>query len=149
MKFQKQMFYHRPHEGIYGDCQRTVYACLLDMHRDDVPHWGLLAQGDDAWWLKQQKKWLREKGYIEVNIPFSGDQPLSNVLGCVAVNSSYDLYYTIAGTSRTGCNHVVIAQGEEIVWDTALNNSGIVGPCDDGFYWVSHLVPIHFTEKRR
>jgi hypothetical protein len=41
MRFQKQMFYHRPELGIYGDCQRTCIASMLDMDKFDVPNFGV------------------------------------------------------------------------------------------------------------
>ena len=55
------------------------------------------------------------------------------------------VYYMLSGESRTGCNHVVIALDDEIVWDPSLDDSGIIGRCDDGFTWVEFLVPASMT----
>jgi len=39
MRFHKQLITnHNPESGIFGDCQRTAIACLLDKHPSDVPH---------------------------------------------------------------------------------------------------------------
>ena len=35
---QKQMFLHDPDNGVWGDCQRTAIACILDRDVEDVPH---------------------------------------------------------------------------------------------------------------
>jgi hypothetical protein len=51
----------------------------------------------------------------------------------------------LSGRSRTGVNHVVVCQGGQIVCDTSLNDSGIVGRCDDGYHWVAFLVPASQT----
>jgi len=38
MRPQKQKFAHKPDEGVFGDCFRTALAAILDLDRDDVPH---------------------------------------------------------------------------------------------------------------
>ena len=35
---QTQLNKHDPANGVYGDCGRTVIACLLDLHPSEVPH---------------------------------------------------------------------------------------------------------------
>jgi hypothetical protein len=44
-------------------------------------------------------------------------------------------------SQQIGTAHVVIALNDAIVWDPALDDSGIVGPADDGYYWIEFLVP--------
>jgi hypothetical protein len=44
--------------------------------------------------------------------------------------------------SKNGCSHVVIAKGDQIVHDPAIDNSGIIGPNDDGFYHVGFLLKL-------
>jgi hypothetical protein len=38
-------------------------------------------------------------------------------------------------------NHTVVCRGGRIEWDPSMDDAGIVGPCDDGFYWVTWLIP--------
>lgn len=42
---------------------------------------------------------------------------------------------------RNGTAHVVIGLNDAIVWDPAQDDSGIVAPADDGYYWIEFLVP--------
>lgn len=44
--------YHEGADVVPGDCWRTVLACLLEVPRDDVPHFAHLypAEGTLEWW---------------------------------------------------------------------------------------------------
>lgn len=138
MKPQKQRYRHRPEAGEFGDCHRTAIACLLDLDRDEVPNFGE-HYGDTKAFFDAADAFLRSRGLATVDVPFAGT--LESVLEHQsAVNSR--AYYLLAGESRTGVNHTVIACGGEIVWDPSLDDAGIIGPCDDGHFWLSYLVPI-------
>ena len=63
---------------------------------------------------------------------------LDNALACVDAWNPGQAFM-LTGQSRTGCNHVVIAQSGAIIHDPSLDDSGIVGCCDDGLWWVSFL----------
>ena len=39
---------YRNDEGVYGDCGRTVIACLMDMHPSEVPHFFNMPDEGDA-----------------------------------------------------------------------------------------------------
>ena len=65
---------------------------------------------------------------------------MPELLQFMAVNNP-GLYYLLSGTSRTGCNHTVVALDDQIVWDPSLSDSGIIGPCDDGYYWIKLYIP--------
>lgn len=142
MLAQKQKFRHDPENGVFGDCFRTVLACLLDMPRDDVPHFfdGLhdAAIPDDK--QKAVRDWLLSKGYGKVAVAFDskfGVSAILNVMGTI----NCDVLWMLSGRSETGCNHVVICRGGEIIHDPSLTDAGIIGPCDDGFFWAEFLVP--------
>lgn len=137
MKFHKQKFLHRPEEGTYGDCDRTAMACLLDLEVDDVPHWGV-HYGDNIAFNKMKDDWLATQGLYEQHIAFdcSFDE-LKNNLNSVFRN----VYVLLTGTSANGTTHVVITLNGEIIHDPAIDNSGIVGPCDDGLWQISILIP--------
>ena len=51
--------------------------------------------------------------------------------------SSCGTYYILGGQSKTGVNHTVVCHSDKIVLDPSLNDSGIIGPCDDGYYWMT------------
>ena len=147
MKPQKQRYMHDPANGIFGDCYRTCLAVLLDLDRDDVPHF-VNNMEPDAWKESIQPRydtWLLEHaGLVEIAIPYDCDAD-----GVLALQQVLNptVYYMLAGRSRTGCNHVVICKGDKIVCDTSLNEAGIVGRCEDGYHWISFLVPASLSAQ--
>jgi hypothetical protein len=141
---QKQLFRHRPAEGIIGDCHRTAIACLLDLAVEAVPHFGAVHWESPADFSGAFERWLQEQGFRTVVIVY--DCPLEQVLACIG-SQNKGAYYILGGMSRTGVNHSVLGCGGEIAWDPSLDDAGIVGPCDDGFYWVTFLVPSSMYAK--
>lgn len=147
MIFQKQLNKHNPPE-IHGDCLRTVWACILDMRPEEIPNFGELSH-DPELRFKEETKWLAARGLREVRFAFAS--PLEHVFE-VMKNCNPDMVYMLSGTSANGCNHVVLAMNDQIVWDPAQDNSGIIGPCDmhtkpaeEAYYWVEFLVPRIWT----
>ena len=143
MRFQKQLFRHRPTEGIYGDCARTVIACFLDIDPEEVPHvHGELDGGEQ---FEMHEKFLRERGYARVAIPF----PCEDVDAILNTGSHYSngMPYILAGKSKNGTAHVVICRGAEIISDPALDDAGIVGPDQSGYFWIEWIVrPVEVEE---
>lgn len=142
MKPQKQKFLHRPEEGVFGDCYRTAIACLLDKDRDEVPHFydrlHNQAVPDDV--TNAIRAWLREHGYGRVVFAFGNSVGLNAVLTMMeALNAG--VFWLLSGTSRTGCNHVVVCRGGEIIHDPGLTDPGIIGACDDGYFWAEVIIP--------
>lgn len=137
----KQLFKHSPPD-TYGDCQRTVYACLLDIPVEDVPHFGELYWDDpDLYvWSRETERWLNSRGLSETQVVFD-DPNLENILKTQA-NTNPGRYYMLTGMSRNETNHVVIGLDDKIVWDTSIDDSGIVKPRSDGYYVISWLVPL-------
>ena len=84
-------------------------------------------------------EWLAERGLIEITVLYSSIVPLQEILDSVANCNPKLGFYMLTGTSKTDVNHVVICNGNQIVHDTSLNNAGIIGPADDGFYRISFL----------
>lgn len=134
----KQLFRHKPEEGVIGDCWRTCIACLLDLHPSEVPHFTDGSWNDSAATTAKTRAWLRSRGLGFVELAYSGD--LEAVMASLAANAP-GAYYLLGGNSRTGCGHSVIACGSEIVWDPSQTDAGIVGPMDDGYYWATFFVP--------
>ena len=140
MKLQKQLNRHFPERGIWGDCLRTAIACVLDLDPVDVPHFNDRSDGrtdEDVGRLLND--WLRGRGLAIITVSFNGETSLDDVLTAAGFGSM-GLPYLLSGFSRTGCNHVVVCQGYEIIWDPSLTDSGIVGPMNNGFWMVEWLV---------
>lgn len=140
----KQLYRHRPEDGEYGDCGRTVVACLLDMHPSEVPHFFeddfKVDDPKKFTGLRKMEAWLRDRGLCVIRYPFDGEVTLENLL-CQFVEPG--LFYILQGESKNGSDHVVICENGRIVHDPAQDNSGIVGPCpNDGLWWIEFIVPI-------
>lgn len=136
----KQLFRHNPAEGVWGDCDRTTIACLLDLRPEDVPHWGAGCAGvgpvpDE--YLTIRRAWLKERGMFLVSVPLQAED-ISAVMAWAAVNHP-GINYLVGGTSKSGVNHVVICRDHAVVHDTHPDNVGLVGPSDDGYWWVNFL----------
>lgn len=138
MKPQKQLITHWPEVGMYGDCHRTAIAVMLDMDAKDVPHFmdGTSGIGPAPDAHMAAETWLNARGYTQVSVPFNGEVPLDMVLATVKANC-FGAPFILGGTSRNRVNHSVVAMGDEIICDPSQTNSGIIGPCDDGFYWAT------------
>lgn len=139
MKPQKQLFRHRPSEGTYGDCHRTAIAIVLGLDAADVPHFMDGADGKNAEEAHDRcEAWLNARGIATINVLFPGEVPLREVLNTVAAcNPRGRPVFILGGESRNGVNHSVVACDGKIVCDPSQDESGIVGPCSDGFYWLT------------
>lgn len=134
-----QLNMHDPENGIYGDCWRTTVACLLRLPIEEVPH---VCDGpDDGKAGERMRAFLESRNCALIQIPYSGDLSLEQLLDYVgAISVSGGLHWCLMGTSRTGCNHVVICKGDQIVHDPSITQSGIVGPSSDGLWWAEWIV---------
>jgi len=144
MLYHKQANLHDPDNGLYGDCYRTVLACLLDLPRDDVPHY--VTSMDNTEWLEdiqpKYDRWLADRGLQEFSLAADGDWSLDFVLQWQRFRAKVPMRSMLIGSSRSECNHVVVVYNGEIEHDPAQNNSGITGPADDGYWHLTWLVPI-------
>lgn len=141
---QKQLFRHNPDAGTFGDCHRTVLACLLDLPHDQVPHFAERHFLDIEAWNAAEKAFLASHGLASITAWYQGDTPLQQVLDGVGLYNQ-EIYYILGGTSRGGTNHSVIGLGNKIEWDPSLDDTGIIGPMDNGCYGITYLVPLRFT----
>lgn len=132
----QQLFRHDPENGVYGDCFRTVIACLLNRHPSEVPHF---CNGpDDGKTDDRVRDYLAPLGLKLVRICFHG----LSMDEIMAIGDSYSLgmHWLLTGTSRNGTNHVVICHGAKIIHDPSIDQSGIIGPASDGHWWIELLV---------
>lgn len=151
MKPRKQKNFHRPEEGLIGDCHRTCLAIMLDRERDDIPNFGevgfnneIPGGGNSKQFNEAVEKWLNEQGYSQVTVPFAGElEQIQKFM--LMVNPG--IRYILGGLSSTGVNHSVVGLDDEIFCDPSKNDSGIVAPCEpDGHYWLTFLIPINQKE---
>ena len=135
--FQKQKYRHRPEEGIFGDCHRTCIASLLGIDRDSVPHWGIHFD-DPEKFFEEANAYLKSQNIRTISIPciFDTVEDCLNWMG--ALNK--DMYYLLVGRNKNNVNHIVICKDNKIVWDTSLDDSGIVGPTDEAGFLIEILV---------
>ena len=141
----KQLYRHDPDNGTTGDCGRAVIACLLDMRPEEVPHFyhDDYFTDDPAEWKGNRLRddWLRERGLALITVAYDGEAISLEDLLCQYTDP--DVYYVLQGKSRNDTSHVVICEGGKIVHDTALDDSGIIGPDPhSGCYWLEFLVPL-------
>lgn len=129
----KQANRHDPDNGAWGDCHRTAIAAALDLPRDEVPHFmdnGTCA--DDA--QAAEIEWLAARGMVRIVMVFNSS--LEDLLQTMEFLNPR-VCYILGGQSKTGCNHSVVGRGGTIVCDPSQTDAGIIGPCDDGYYWVT------------
>jgi hypothetical protein len=140
---RQQTYQHDPANGINGDCTRTCIAALLNKQQDEVPHF-LWDGCDSETFNRRQDIFLKTQGLARRiwTLPAAVDLP--GVLNWIAT-SYVNLYVCLSGTSSLGVNHQVIVFNNEIVMDPSGN--GIVGPCDDGNWYIEMYVPLFSTKE--
>lgn len=132
----KQLFRHNP-PHTYGDCHRAAIACILNMRPQDVPHF-MDGKPDNAPAPEAHAHvefWLNRRGLTQITVCYAGGE-LRDLLITVG-NHNPGVAFILGGQSRIGVNHSVVCCNGEIVCDPSLDESGIVGPCDDGYWWVT------------
>ena len=137
----KQKYKHDPDNGIFGDCYRTCLAYILGLDRDDVPHY-ITTMDKECWAKEIQPKYdtyLADRGWQELAIPVT-EAPLDQILEWSKTRTPFAVRAMLTGRSNTGCNHVVVINNGEVELDPSIDEAGIIGPCDDGFYWVTWII---------
>ena len=146
---KKQKYRHDPDNGVFGDCYRTALAYLLRVDRDEVPH-HVTTMSADEWATAVQPKYdvyLSTLGLQELAVPVT-DSGLDVILDWQKTRTKIPTEAMLTGESKTGCNHVVVVFDGRIVFDPAIDDSGIIGPCEDGFYWITWLIPAPPEEQK-
>lgn len=138
----KQLNLHDPAAGVIGDCWRTCIACLLDKSPSDVPHFVDGCWDDAATAARRTRQYLATLGLNFIEYPMQAE--LTDVLRSVG-SINPDQHYLLSGNSRNGTGHTVVCYNDQIVWDPSRDESGIVGPMDDGLFWIVWLTPLALT----
>lgn len=134
--YHKQKFRHDPDNGVYGDCGRAVIASLLGLPLEAVPHEHREMSGDEQHAL--QDDFLKAHGVTRIWIAFQAET-IAQAIDW-ASQWSNGMHFVLLGTSPRGTNHVVIGHEGEIVHDPHPDGGDLVGPSDNGFYYVEWLV---------
>lgn len=144
MQFHKQLYRHNPPHS-YGDCYRTLLGCLLDKSPNEVPHfYDGLTYGDDCTEANLNiRRWLWEHGYALATFVYEGCT-VDQLKLAMSLNNP-GLYYILSGQSATGNTHVALYLEDELIWDSAPENQGILGLDRDGQMRVELLVPKAFA----
>ncbi len=137
---QKQKYRHKPEEGEIGDCFRTCIACVLDLNRDEVPHvfydnWkdGEVVTVEAH---KQLNDYLAEYDLVFAETPL---QATREQLNTYLAHYYKDMYVVVGCNSKNGGHSVVMCNGD-YMWDPSIDNSGCVGPMEDGYYWIGLIL---------
>jgi len=135
----KQLNFHRPEEGLIGDCFRTCIGCLLDMPPESVPHFTELGDWKADTSLETQRLlnvWLEQFNLRYIEYPLEATE---ETLQIYLRHYFPDMYVHVGCSSKHG-GHSVIRKNEDYIWDPSKDNSGCVGPMKDGYYWIGLLV---------
>ena len=136
----KQLSKHDPENGVYGDCGRTVIACLLDLHPSEVPHFFDKGPEESPEAYANERAWLAERGLLVVKWCYEGNT-LEEVLGSMKYTNPA-VTYILMGQSPRGVNHVVICRDDQVLHDPSIQGGGLVGPADDGRWWIEVIAHI-------
>jgi hypothetical protein len=133
----QQLNRHDPPHS-YGDCDRACIASILELPCAAVPNFCEPGPGEtfsQSAWTERRRLWLARHGIVPIDMCYHESLDLDAIL---AGTRSYQpgIHFILAGESRNHCNHSVIACDGRIVHDPSLDQSGIIGPCDDGHYWA-------------
>ena len=141
----KQQNLHRPSEGVWGDCHRAAIASILEKPLDDVPHFGD-GGPDGEEFARREADYLRAQGIVPIRVIYTDDLPL--VLAAVG-KMNPGVCYLLGGQSRTGVDHTVVGLNDAIAHDPSINESGIIGPCADGYYWITFFGSLAALDRLR
>jgi hypothetical protein len=140
MRPQLQRYRHLEDEGQFGDCHRTCIAMILDLNRDEVPHFmdgvpknspaGSLEckAAEDA-----ERAWLAERDLTPVYVAFDGNTSLEQLMQ-VLQHTAREAAVILGCTSSNDSNHSVVYYKGAIY---NPNNSMVAGPMRDGYWWIT------------
>jgi hypothetical protein len=137
---QRQAITHDEGRGQFGDCHRTCIAMILNMDRDNVPHFMDGCSNDwprdhPAWEAAERAEieWLAQHGLAPISIPYSGELPLADLLAQLE-RTSRGAPVVLGCTSSNGFDHSVVVHEGRI---HNPNLSTVAGPMRDGMWWLT------------
>jgi hypothetical protein len=134
----KQRLLHAPDAGIYGDCHRAALASLLDLPYGMVPHFMDGLSREEAYKFQDAERvFLQSIGLYPICLNLTSGS-FEDCMRYLQHNNP-GVPYLLGGTSRNGTNHTVICCDGKLIHDPSPVDSGIIGPCDDGYFWVTYI----------
>lgn len=144
MRPVKQRNRHDPANGVYGDCHRACVASILELPYEEVPHF---SDGpDDGRFAERERDFFARWGLVPITVAYNGHATLDQIMLTLKVQCP-GVYALLGGSSRNGTNHSVVVLDGEITHDPSIDQSGIVGPCSDGNWWLTFVGHIGATSK--
>jgi hypothetical protein len=105
----QEFFYDK---GEIGDCVRAVTASILELERENVPHFVKLKPGHE--WYDDWEKFMQDHGVNPILITGPWEKtpiPLR--------------YYLASGPAERGCKHIVIMFNGKVVHDPHPSRAGL------------------------
>jgi hypothetical protein len=145
MEFHRQLITnHNPDDGIFGDCQRTAIACLLNKFPSEVPNFATPETWNNGETFDLKiREYLKERGLSWFCLAYDGNPDVDTLLHAIG-HLNPDNYYMLCGQSTRGINHVVVCKGTKIIHDPHPSDSKLSSPCDDGYWWV-YILTVHMS----
>ena len=132
LKQRQRWRLHRPDEGRYADCARTAVACLLDLPKNDVPHFqdGIAAWTEDTMCevLRRARAWLAGRGLTVVYLETEADS-VQGALEWAGRWNPTQRYLFCGGTRHENTNHIACGRGNRVEWVTCKDAEIVSG------YW--------------
>ena len=139
----KQTIRHNPEHGAYGDCHRAAVATILELPIEKVPHFAIDGPTGEVF-SQRVDDFLAGFNLAVFDMPFPGDLTLKQVLDFMGTRiRDRKLVFLLGGLSPRLTNHTVVCQGDELVHDPHPDAGGLIGPCTDGFWWVTTLTVLN------
>jgi hypothetical protein len=113
-----QEFMHDPANGVYGDCMRAAIASLLDLPREEVPHFHE-GTNDVTVFDRRVNAFLASKGLMLVDVTPSEYIFVTN-------NNLPDCYHLISGYTERGTYHACVGKNGELVHDPHPSKAGVL-----------------------
>jgi hypothetical protein len=113
----------------------------LDVAPDDIPHYYEILWADGQTTTPAVHRLTNEfllpnHGVIFVETPLEATY---EQLRTYLKHYYKDMYVVVGCNSKNG-GHSVVMKNDDYLWDPAQDNSGCVGPMDDGYYWIGLLL---------
>lgn len=130
-KLEQSIKVHDPANGKYGDCYRTCIAMMLDMERDEVPHFFdkvTAPETADNDCIHRAETWLRGFGLSLFTMVWPGDYPMEMIMATIRSQNGPEVRYMLTGESGKydDIGHVVVCRGDKVFADPS--GSGLRGP---------------------
>lgn len=107
---EQEFFYDK---GEIGDCVRAITASILELKREDVPHFVKNEPGVD--WYPTWENFMISHGIKPIMISGPWDK-IPKPVG----------YYLASGLSNRGCRHIIIMWDGKIAHDPHPSKDGLL-----------------------